>query len=122
MILDTSRMLRFLVIGPIAAGVAPAWSATAFLDAGTTLNDFLILHVHAPTPHAHRTIARAGTGRQRLYRRQEDTQLSGHFAPGQSVRDMARYQLSTGEGLAPTGEPQTFRTADGKIVLTLIVN
>jgi hypothetical protein len=35
---------------------------------------------------------------------------------------MARYQLSTGEELAPTGEPRTFRTADGKIVLTLIVN
>ena len=39
-----------------------------------------------------------------------------------SQYDMARYQLSTGEDLAPTGEPQTFRTADGKIVLTLIVN
>ena len=39
-----------------------------------------------------------------------------------SQYDMARYQLSTGEGLAPTGEPQTFRTDDGKIVLTLIVN
>lgn len=39
-----------------------------------------------------------------------------------SQYDMARYQLSTGEDLAPTGEPQTFRTANGKIVLTLIVN
>jgi hypothetical protein len=37
-----------------------------------------------------------------------------------SQYDMARYQLSTGEELAPTGEPQTFRTADGKIALTLI--
>ncbi|RZA06058.1 MAG: hypothetical protein EOP02_38710 [Proteobacteria bacterium] len=36
--------------------------------------------------------------------------------------DMARYQLSTGEDLAPTGEPQTFRTADGKIAMTLIIN
>ena len=39
-----------------------------------------------------------------------------------SQYDMARYQLGTGEELAPTGEPQTCRTADGKIVLTLIVN
>jgi hypothetical protein len=39
-----------------------------------------------------------------------------------SQYDMARYQLSTGEELAPTGTPRTFRTADGKIVLTLIVN
>jgi hypothetical protein len=35
---------------------------------------------------------------------------------------MARYQLSTDEDLAPTGEPHTFQTADGKIVLTLIAN
>jgi hypothetical protein len=46
--------------------------------------------------------------------------------PAISRRDshygMARYQLSTGEDLALTGEPQTFRTADGKIVLTLIVS
>ena len=39
-----------------------------------------------------------------------------------SQYDMARYQLSTGEDLAPTGTPRTFRTADSKIVLTLIVN
>ena len=39
-----------------------------------------------------------------------------------SQYDMASYQLSTGEDLAPTGEPQTFRTVDGRIVLTLIAN
>ena len=37
-----------------------------------------------------------------------------------SQYDMARYRLDSGEALAPTGEPYTFRTDNGKIVLTLI--
>jgi hypothetical protein len=34
--------------------------------------------------------------------------------------DMATYRLSTGEELSPTGEPNTFRTMDAKLVLTLV--
>jgi len=33
--------------------------------------------------------------------------------------DMATYRLDTGEDLSPTGEPDTFRTADGTLVVTL---
>jgi hypothetical protein len=33
--------------------------------------------------------------------------------------NMATFQLDTGEILAPTGAPGTFRTLDGSIVLTL---
>jgi hypothetical protein len=34
--------------------------------------------------------------------------------------NMATFQLDTGEILAPTGAPGTFRTLDGSIVLTLV--
>jgi hypothetical protein len=52
----------------------------------------------------------------------ESAQVEPAISRWDAQYDMARYQLSTGEDLAPTGEPQTFRTADGKIVLTLIRN
>jgi hypothetical protein len=34
--------------------------------------------------------------------------------------DMATFQLDTGDILVPTGEQNTFRTLDGRIVLTLV--
>ena len=34
--------------------------------------------------------------------------------------DMATYRLDTGEALSPTGEPNTFRTTDGTLVLKLV--
>jgi hypothetical protein len=34
--------------------------------------------------------------------------------------NMATFQLDTGDILAPTGEPDTFRTLDGRLVLTLV--
>jgi hypothetical protein len=34
--------------------------------------------------------------------------------------DLATFQLDTGDILASTGEPDTFRTLDGQLVLTLV--
>jgi hypothetical protein len=34
--------------------------------------------------------------------------------------NMATFQLDTGDILAPTGELNTFRTLDGRLVLTLV--